>query len=148
MESRIDSLIDEEIQQLQRLKELAAQPRILELMRRIVEESDSQTNGAASKNGHKSEYVAPRPKKRSKAPKQQVAYGALTDKTREVVAEFEKQSYTVPDVVEKMIASGFRFKAKNPRMAVHGVLAKLIEEGSVTRHSTGSGRTPSEYRNV
>lgn len=140
MTSIVEQLINDQIHILQDLKRVASNPDGLRLMRQIVKAAESAQPDSRNDREPDSDEDD---EQNGQAP-----ITALTPAVLETLKTFGKSQFTVHDVVERMQSTGFKFAAKNPRVAVSSILQKLVENGQlrIVRHGTG-GR-PHAYENV
>jgi len=123
--------IDAEIERLQSLKRLASDPRMAELFERFASSNGSQ------------EFVVTE----SSTPPitEDYSRGDLLRTVQQTCQLFEGQ-FTSSDVIAKMRDRGFKFKAKNPHIAVNGVLRKLLgKRNKIKLAEQGIGRTANRY---
>jgi hypothetical protein len=130
----IEQVIDDEIQQLTDLKRLAKNPKMVELMRRLV---------AASSNGGEPET----PKRTMPAPPSRnlTKPNGLSDQVLAAVRDL-KRNFSSVDVMNHVLQSGFEFVSKNPRSAVVPPLDKMLKKKGIIRIARkGVGNQPALY---
>jgi hypothetical protein len=129
-----DRLIDAEIEQLLALKQMLRNPRMFERIRQFVlpphgtfPEVGPDNNGASA----------------SSAPNGLSAAAGLA------VRSTKGAKFTILDIRKRMEASGFRFVAKDPRVAISAVVIKLIrKQKTVKLVHKGRGGKPNIYEYV
>lgn len=140
----IDDLLDEEIRQLTELKSMAANPRLLDMMRKIVAASTESTpvrqqqpNLPGVTPGKPQDVAEP------------VSYlpNGLTPATLEAMRTMGRP-FTIPDIVDKLNRSGFKFVASKPKVAVAAPLKAFLKRGEVKMVKRGFGSEPNVYEFV
>jgi hypothetical protein len=142
----VQAMLDEEIQQIIALKRMAANPRLLDLMRQIVKASDEQ--GA-------DEVVPKQPNlpnittEDEGTTEVQASYmpNGLTDATFKVVSTIGRP-FTIPDVVDSLNRTGFKFIASKPKVAVAAPLKAFLKRGQIRLVDRGFGSAPNTYEFV
>src|SRR6059058_3331554 len=120
MENHIVSFLDENIRDLQELKRMAANPYMVDAMRRILADLDGG---------------APR------------THNGLTASTLDVIRSFDRP-FTVPDIVKALKESGFEFAARKPGLAVAAPLKRLEKRGLVRMVKARVGNEPHLYEYI
>jgi hypothetical protein len=147
----IDEIFDEEIRQLGELKRMASNPRLVELMRRIVSAHDGK-----SREGMETRKVSDNPTFATrKAEPQNVVVDSSTGNGPNGLSKVLYKTvhdfgltFTIATLVERMLGDGFRFTAKNPKVAVAGPLELLVKKGKVRKVRAGIGSEPNIYEFV
>lgn len=127
MSSRVDAaFIDNTILDLQELKRMSGNPLLLEAMRRIVAESDGGAlpllNRLDPRNG-------------------------LTESVLDAAKSFGRP-FTVPDIVNALKKSEYRFATRTPYIAVLPPVKSLMKRGLIRRIVHGAGSRPSVYEYI
>ena len=133
-------ILDEEIRKLQELKQMAGNPRILDLIRRIVQATD--TNSTQPIN-QASEHKAP-PAKPSLAKKNNKSPNGLTPAVQVAAASLGK-AFTVPQMVQMLDASGFEFVGQDHQAATSSAVKALVKRKLIRLARKGSGPNPHWY---
>jgi hypothetical protein len=141
----IDNIFDEEIRQLNDLKRMASNPRLVDLMRKIVEAS----NGT----GRMAPQTTPETLRPSVAPRRQIVVKSyhptgLTAAVHSVVSNLDGGLFTIPSVVKILTESGFNFTAANPKVAVAGPINAFLKRGTIRLVRAGTGSEPNQYEFV
>ena len=125
------SRLDEQIQMLQKLRDLAANPIAFEAMRQLA------LNGSATSTTHAIVRI-PDLKVRRQGVKEDIlaACRRLTEPFR------------VQDVWDAMVRENYEFGMKDIRSAISSNLQKLADSGEIEIVKRGSGSVPSVYRNT
>jgi hypothetical protein len=142
---QLQAVKDEEIQQLQALKKMASKPRMVALMREIV----------VCANGTAVAPQQPPPPAPSPAGQKIISHGdlpvhksapnGLTAAVLAAVRSFDGR-FRVHDVERKMLDAGFPFVAKDRRVAISGVLERMVKDTHTAKlvHK-GKGGKPNVY---
>ena len=119
---------------------MAGNPRLLELMRRIVQATD--TNGVqrvADAPEHQSAPLKPKLAKRSaKSP------NGLTAAVQRTAASFGK-AFTIPQMRQALEASGFEFIGQDHQAATSSAVKALAKREIIKLTRRGSGPNPHWY---
>ncbi|MGD0301220.1 MAG: hypothetical protein ABSE86_29435 [Bryobacteraceae bacterium] len=144
MENDAEQLIDEEIrahheeiEQLKVLKKMSKNPKLAALMRKIGDAATANGNGVHKPSTDSAPRNPPPADKRSR--------NGLTDAVTKAVGQFGNQRFVIHDVVKKVEASGFKFVAKDHRIAVSAVLDKLLKRGVIYIAEKRVGNAPHLY---
>lgn len=130
------NLIDEEIRRLQELRRLAENPRMLDLMRSVVNSTSVAPPGGLSVAVPENNWHQPQPKGR---------FTGLTDAIIGIVNEMTGV-FTLRDVDEKLKAH--QTLANSAKPSISGVLQRLVERGLIESVERGVAGQPSKYRRV
>jgi len=124
---RVDiSKIDERIEKLRQLRELAADPDFVTLFQQCL-----------SSNGH-------RPISKGHAVRAESKRGSLFNAVLEVCRTLAGK-FDTGEIRRILEENGFMFRAKNPNIAINGALTRLRKHGYIKVARKGSGRAPSKY---
>lgn len=134
-------LIEDEIKQLRELEKMAENPRMVELMRRLVFNS---SNGTSANAPSQPQGAVKPPAK----PVTKFASNGLSMAVLDAVRARTSGPFTVYDIVGDLSGSGFQFVAKTPRVAVHSVIERLLKKGVLTLVDRGHGNNPHKYHYV
>ncbi len=131
----MDRIIDAEIQDLIEFKRMAKNPKMLELMRRLVAAS---SNGGIPAKPVMVEAPAMPPHKNLTKP------NGLSRKALAVVRDLKK-GFSAVDLVNHLRSGGFVFVSKNPRSAIVAPLRKMLKKGIIRTAREGVGNQPTLY---
>jgi hypothetical protein len=125
--------IDDQIQRLQELRKIVADPGMANLLNQLM----------ASKNGHSS---LPHPDRQNegKAKKK----GTFINKIDESCKSFGSSRFTIRDVIEKFESAGNTFNAKDKSVAVYSAMKRLESRGLLKPVEKGIGAKPSLYEYI
>jgi hypothetical protein len=124
MTPNLSAVIDRKIKKLQQLRDLLADSEMAELVQAMFSDTvPKPANGAAS-DVKQLEFPKPRRTYRRNG-------GSLLERTFKSLHEYHEQA-TAKDVADFMRASGYRFKAKDPNIAVSKALRQLHEAGKIS----------------
>jgi hypothetical protein len=136
-------ILDEEIRQLQELKRMAGNPRLLDLMRRIVQATD--TDGRQPSANIREPI--PAPSKPRPARKSDRSPNGLTQAVRERAALLGK-AFTIPQMMQALEASGFEFVGQDHQAATSSAVKALAGKEILKLTRRGSGPNPHWYEYV
>ena len=129
---RIDTAkIDEKIKRLQDLKRIASDPEMVRLLLETVSDNSVETQPNRS---------SPRTSRKRGGTKK----GELAQAVKKAVASIN-HAFTADTVVSWMQTHDYIFTAKDPKIAVNGVLRKMAKKQQLKIVKAGSGRVPNEY---
>lgn len=145
----INRIFEEEKRELDELKRMASNPRLLGIMRRIVEASnaDDGTEPLPVRDMQRGNGAKPHS---DVVPAQASMFGptGLTKATLDVVKSFGATSFTIAMVVDRLNETGFTFTAKNPKVAVAGPLNSFKKRGWIKLSKHGYGSEPNMFKYV
>jgi hypothetical protein len=143
MDNVAGQILDEEIRQLQELKRMAGNPRLLDLMRRIVQATDM--NGAQRITGIPGPvFTSPKPKLARKSAK---SPNGLTKAVREIAASLGKP-FTIPQMMQALEVSEFKFVGQNRQAATSSAVKALARKNIIKLSQRGAGPNPHWYEYV
>jgi len=119
--------LDSTIAKMQDVRRLMEDPDA----RKLLESIFAENGWARTKNGRK--------------PPPSTERGDLKDSVRGAVAE-TRGKFTAGDLASTLTENGYVFTAKNPKIAVDGVLRVLFKKHFIRVAEVGSGRTPTQYQ--
>jgi hypothetical protein len=125
--------IDEQIQRLQELRKIVADPEMASLLNQLM----------ASKNGHSSLTHADK-KGEHKAKKK----GTFINRIEETCRLFASARFTIRNVIDKYESTGNTFNARDKGVAVYTVMKRLEKRGVVKIVEKGIGAKPSYFENI
>jgi len=125
--------IDEQIQRLQELRKIVADPGMASLLNQLM----------ASKNGHSGLPHRDR-QSESKAKKK----GTFINKIDESCKSFGSARFTIREVIDKFESAGNTFKAKDKSVAVYSAMKRLEKRGVLKVVEKGIGAKPSFYEYI
>jgi hypothetical protein len=144
----LDSIFDEEFRQLTELKRMALNPRLVELMRRIVKAVDAAGKSSQEEVIQSTHKISPlrENKIQDTAPVAEKSFrpNGLTAATLEAVKAI-RHGITIPMVVDHMLKAGFRFTAANPKTAVAGPINAFVKKKLLRKVHSGIGSDPNIY---
>ena len=149
----IEKQIDQQIGDLNELKRLARNPGMLAFIRQMLAVSQP-TNAVAACEANRTEpnrgfevstmLTIDAATQHHKAT--ETYYRELSDAVEFAIQKFERESFAIRDVADLMIKTGYVFRAKDPRVAINGVLSKLVGK-KVEIVEPGAGKRPTIFRN-
>lgn len=144
-----EDVIDDEIRQLLELKKMAANPRMVEIMKKIATDSNGNQPPTTSDFSSIPPSAKAPVKINRRAPKKHSPNG-LADVVSKTAESFGSQEYTIPAIVEKMEAAQYAFTAKDHRVAVSQAFKRLVKRRRAVLVSKGDGNanTPYVYKNA
>lgn len=122
--------IDEQIQRLQELRKIVADPVMAGLLNQLI----------GSKNGH----ATLSPHREGKAKKK----GTFINKIDETCKSFGSVRFVIRDVIEAFENAGNTFNAKDKSVAVYSAMKRLENRGVLKLVEKGIGAKPSLYEYV
>jgi hypothetical protein len=125
--------IDEQIQRLQELRRIVADPAMASLLDQLM----------ASKNGRSNLPHADKQGER-KAKKK----GTFVSKIDETCKSFGSERFTIGDVIRKFENAGNTFNAKDKSVAVYSAMKRLEGRGMLKVVVKGAGAKPSLYEYI
>ncbi|HVS88669.1 MAG TPA: hypothetical protein VHF01_10680 [Candidatus Acidoferrum sp.] len=125
--------IDEQIQRLQELRKIVADPGMASLLNQLM----------ASKNGQSSLLHGDKQSER-KAKKK----GTFINKIEESCKLFGSARFTIRDVIDKFESAGNTFNAKDKSVAVYSAMKRLESRGVLKLVEKGIGAKPSFYEYI
>lgn len=156
----VEQILDEEIRLLVDLKRMAADSRLLDLMRRVVAAADAVDANSVDRNPSREEKEAPELRHLNNVPSgyvgSNVSNGSSGSKhsnpsnggmgeTAIAVMRGRTDEFSAVDIVNEMKRNGFHFEAKDPRIAVWSVIQRLKAKGQLNVASQGGGKHPGTY---
>jgi hypothetical protein len=120
-------LIDQEIERLQQLRNLAQDPHMMEWMRKLVRTEPTAQPAALLYRGTASQGVG------------------LTEGCRNAVARLDGE-FTIHDVSRELNSDGVKIGAAKPMIAISGTLQRFVAIGLIEIIEVGKAGKPSRYR--
>jgi hypothetical protein len=124
MTPNLSAVIDRKIKKLQQLRDLLADSEMAELVQAMFVDAVPKPATGAPSQGNQLEF----PKLRRKY---QRTGGSLLDQTYKSLLAYHQRA-TAKDLADFMQRTGYRFKAKDPNIAVSKALRLLAEAGKIT----------------
>ena len=121
--------IDEQIQKLQELRKVVADPTMASLLNQLL----------ASKNGQSS---------LSRTGERKAKKGTFIEKIDESCKSFGSARFTIREVIEKFESTGNKFNAQDKSVAVYSAMKRLEKRGVLKLVEKGIGAKPSYYQYV
>ena len=133
MPTNHQTFIDARIEKLRLLKELLNDPEMLSLVRTMLASMDGPT-------------VTPVPRSDS-APRRKYSRrgGSLIDKTYKGLREYGEPT-TARELAQFMASGGYKFKARDPNIAVSKALRILTDAGKIQAKRGDHAKAPIVYR--
>jgi hypothetical protein len=129
------SRLELKIKRYQKLKELLEDADACDAL--ADPEIMAQIKQSLGSNGY---HVAQEPSAGGYVPGEGTVREAVYEATKRIHGTFDTKT-----IISEMEKVGYEFKAKNPTVAVHGVLKKLLAEKLLRVVHKGSGRSPSVF---
>lgn len=126
------TLIDRKIRKLQQLRDLLADPEIAEFVQTMFAKS-------APAKFQATQLVLPKPRR-----KYERRGGSLVDKTYKSLREFGEPT-TAKELAEFMKSGGYKFKAKDPNIAVSKALRQLADIQKISSRRGEHAKAPIVY---
>jgi hypothetical protein len=136
---KLDEKIDAKIAKMHEVRRIIrSDPEMASLLAECLSnEVSSPDQGSAKETSQRIKHVPGRSKAKRGGLKETVFQGVL---------QFKNDTFDVNKVFDWMVESGFRFKAKKPKLGVGIELRKLEGQGKIELVERGSGSTPSIFR--
>lgn len=128
-------IVEEHLSALRALQKIARQPIALEVMRLVVQEHFGTSGHALQPVS--TEHAVER--------RGAVWETRITEAVEKIIATLRGE-FTYKEVIEALIADGYKIASKNPRTAVGRALMKLVGDGVIVLVRTGVAGHASVYR--
>ena len=141
----VGALLDAEIQDIIALKRMAANPRLVDLMRQIAAASDGRDDATTEvRNQQTLPGIAETAEGASRG---NSLPNGLTEAAWKAVSAIGRP-FTIPDIVESLQKTGFKFVASKPKVAVAAPVKAFLKRGQIRLVKPGIGSEPNQYEFV